>query len=352
MGALMIELLGKSLVELQALFEEHKIQKFRAKQLIDYIYHRHIFVFQDMTQFPKTLRDWLDSNCIVSIPKVITQSVSPDGKTQKLLLELADHSRIEAVLMEQHYGNSVCVSSQVGCAMGCVFCASTQGGLFRDLSVPEIVGQVVLFSALQQEDIHSLVVMGAGEPLQNYDNVLQALKLIHDPMTFDISYRKMTISTCGWVPNIYKLADEDLPITLALSLHATTDETRRKIMPVGSRYKLDEVLDAVKYYYEKTQRRITFEYILIDSINVSLEEAHELGSIGKAFPNCHVNLIPVNGNEHINLYKPSSKHMNIFKDIVASYGVSVTIRKEMGDAIQAACGQLKVAHGRKEEIHE
>ena len=348
----MIELLGKSLVELQALFEENKIQKFRAKQLIGYIYHRHIFVFQDMTQFPKTLRDWLDSNCIVSIPKVITQSVSPDGKTQKLLLELADHSRIEAVLMEQHYGNSVCVSSQVGCAMGCVFCASTQGGLFRDLSVPEIVGQVVLFSALKQEDIHSLVVMGAGEPLQNYDNVLQALKLIHDPMTFDISYRKMTISTCGWVPNIYKLADEDLPITLALSLHATTDETRRKIMPVGSRYKLDEVLDAVKYYYEKTQRRITFEYILIDSINVSLEEAHELGNIGKAFPNCHVNLIPVNGNEHINLYKPSSKHMNIFKDIVASYGVSVTIRKEMGDAIQAACGQLKVAHGRKEEIHE
>ena len=141
----MIELLGKSLVELQALFEEHKIQKFRAKQLIDYIYHRHIFVFQDMTQFPKTLRDWLDSNCIISIPKVITQSVSPDGKTQKLLLELTDHSRIEAVLMEQHYGNSVCVSSQVGCAMGCVFCASTQGGLFRDLSVPEIVGQVVLF---------------------------------------------------------------------------------------------------------------------------------------------------------------------------------------------------------------
>lgn len=348
----MIELLGKSLTELQSIFESYKIPKFRAKQLIDYIYHRHIFVFAEMEQFPKSLRAWLEEHCCITLPTIVTESVSPDKQTRKILIELSDQSRVEAVLMKQHYGNSICVSSQVGCAMGCVFCASTQGGLFRDLTVSEIVGQVVLFASLIKEDIHSLVVMGAGEPLQNYDNVVNALRVIHEPTTFNISYRKMTISTCGWVPNIYRLADEGLPITLALSLHATTDEVRRKIMPIGSKYELETVLESVKYYYEQTQRRVTFEYILIDDMNVSLDEAHQLGSIGKQFPNCHVNLIPVNGNEHINLYKPSNQNMNTFKDIVASYGVSVTIRKEMGDAIQAACGQLKAAHGRKKEIHE
>ena len=172
--------------------------------------------------------------------------------------------------------------------------------------------------------------MGAGEPLQNYDNVLQALQLLHDPVICNISYRKMTISTCGWVPNIYKLADEGLPITLALSLHATNNEVRRSIMPVGARYELTEVLDAVKYYYDTTQRRITFEYILIDSVNASMEEAHALGKICKDFPNCHVNLIPVNGNEHIELYKPSITNMNTFKDIVASYGVCCNGTKRDG----------------------
>ena len=348
----MIELLGKSLPQLQEIFVTHKIQKFRAKQLMDYIYHRYVFDFDKMEQFPKNLRTWLTENCIISMPKVITESVSPDGKTRKLLLEFSDTSRVEAVLMQQHYGNSVCVSSQVGCAMGCIFCASTQGGLYRDLEAHEIVAQVVLFGAAINEDIHSIVVMGAGEPLQNYDNVLNALKLMHDEEIFNISYRKMTISTCGWVPNIYRLAEEGIPITLALSLHATTSETRRSIMPIGAKYALPEVLEAVKAHYEKTQRRVTFEYILIEGVNVSLEEAHQLGKIGKEFPNCHINLIPVNGNEHIDLYKPTNKHMATFKEIVESYGVSVTIRKEMGDAIQAACGQLKAGHAQKEENHE
>ncbi|PQL19047.1 23S rRNA (adenine(2503)-C(2))-methyltransferase RlmN [Veillonella denticariosi JCM 15641] len=348
----MIELLGKSLEELQIIFKTHNIQRFRAKQLLDYIYHRYGFDFQEMTQFPKDLRQWLTENCVISIPALITESIAPDGKTRKILLEMNDHSRVEAVLMEQRYGYSVCVSSQVGCAMGCVFCASTQGGLYRDLTVAEIVGQVVIFGQIIKQPIHSVVVMGAGEPLQNYDNVLNALKLLHDPAICNISYRKMTISTCGWVPNIYKLADEGLPITLALSLHATTDDIRRSIMPVGAHYNLTQVLDAVKYYYDTTQRRITFEYILIDSVNASFDEAHVLGQICKDFPNCHVNLIPVNGNEHIDLYKPSMINMNRFKDIVASYGISVTIRKEMGDAIQAACGQLKAAHGREKETYE
>ena len=182
----MIELLGKSLEELQSIFKTHNIQKFRAKQLIDYIYHRYIFDFEDMTQFPKDLRQWLGDNCVISLPTLITESIAPDGKTRKILVEMSDQSRVEAVLMEQHYGYSVCVSSQVGCAMGCVFCASTQGGLYRDLTVAEIIGQVVIFGALTKEEIHSVVVMGAGEPLQNYDNVLQALQLLHDPMICNI----------------------------------------------------------------------------------------------------------------------------------------------------------------------
>ncbi|MCF0154738.1 MAG: 23S rRNA (adenine(2503)-C(2))-methyltransferase RlmN [Veillonella sp.] len=345
----MIELLGKSLAELQDLCLENKLPKFRAKQLMDYIYHRHIFDFDQMLQLPATMREWLKDNCAISIPKVVTESVAPDGNTRKLLLEMKDGSRIETVLMAQHYGNSVCVSSQCGCAMGCIFCASTTGGLHRDLEAYEIVAQVLLFASLLKEDIHSIVVMGAGEPLQNYDNVIAALTLLHAEETFHISYRKMTLSTCGWVPNIYRLAEEGLPITLALSLHAVKQDTRQSIMPVGARYGLEEVLEAVKAYYNATQRRITFEYILINDVNASLEEAHALGKLAQDFPNCNVNLIPVNGNEHINLYKPSTKHMSQFKDIVASYGVSVTIRKEMGDAIQAACGQLKAHQAQVEK---
>lgn len=345
----MIELLGKSLSELQDIFVTHKIQKFRAKQFMDYIYKRHIFDFNEMVQFPKDLRQWLLENCKVSIPKVISEQVSPKLDTRKLLIELEDGNRIETVLMKQHYGNSVCVSSQVGCAMGCIFCASTTGGLFRNLEDYEIIGQILLFASILKEDVHSLVVMGAGEPLQNYENTIKALRLIHDKETFNISYRKMTLSTCGIVENIYLLADENMPITLALSLHAINDVVRKEIMPIGANYPLQDVLEAVKYYYNKTQRRVTFEYILIDGINTRPEDAHKLGEMAQKFPNCNINLIPVNGNEHIQLFKPSIKEMNQFKDIISSYGISVTIRKEMGDAIQAACGQLKVSQAAKEK---
>lgn len=345
----MIELLGKSLLELQEICLEGGFPKFRAKQIMDYIYHRHIFDFDTMLQLPGPMREWLKQNCSMSLPKVLTQSVAPDGNTRKLLLELKDGSRVETVLMAQHYGNSVCVSSQCGCAMGCIFCASTTGGLHRDLEAYEIIAQVLLFASLLGEDIHSMVVMGSGEPLQNYEQVVKALRLIHEKETFNISYRKMTLSTCGWVDNIYRLADEGIPITLALSLHAVSQDQRMSLMPVGARYSLDQVLEAVQYYYHKTQRRVTFEYILIKDRNDSLEEAHKLGMIAKDFPNCNVNLIPVNGNEHINLYKPSINHMKQFKEIVESYGVSATIRKEMGDTIQAACGQLKAQQAQVEK---
>lgn len=218
----------------------------------------------------------------------------------------------------------------------------------HNLETHEIVAQVLLFGALLKERIHSIVVMGAGEPLQNYTNTINALRLLHEKEAFDIGYRRMTLSTCGVVENIYLLADEGIPITLALSLHAPNDKIRREIMPIGAHYNLADVLAAVKTYYEKTDRRVTFEYILIDGINSSIENAHELGALVKSFPNCNVNLIPVNGNEHIKLFKPSRRQTEAFRNIVASYGVSVTVRKEMGDAIQAACGQLKIQQANKE----
>lgn len=348
----MIELLGKNLSELAVVMEEGGFPKFRAKQIMDYIYKRHIVNFQDMEQLPKTMREWLIEHCTISLPTIISEKTSADGKTKKLLLEFDDGSKVETVLMKQYYGNSVCVSSQVGCAMGCVFCASTTGGLYRNLRRDEIVSQVLLFQMLINERIDSIVVMGAGEPLQNYENTIATLRFLHEKESFHLGYRHMTLSTCGIVENIYLLAEEGIPITLALSLHATTDEIRKEIMPIGATYALDEVLKAVYDYYVKTDRRITFEYILIDGINTSVEDAHRLGKLAKDFPNCNVNLIPVNGNEHIDLYKPSRKDTEQFVSIVESYGVSVTIRKEMGDAIQAACGQLKVQYDKAQQEGE
>ncbi len=338
----MIELLAKTLPEVQDIIVKGGFPKFRAKQIMDYIYKRFIFSFSDMNQLPVAMREWLAANCTISVPKIVTEQISPDGKTSKLLLEFTDGCKVETVLMNQHYGYSICLSSQVGCAMGCVFCASTTGGLYRNLETYEIVGQFLTFRSRIEDRIHSLVVMGAGEPLHNYDNTIRALRFIHEKDSFDLGYRRMTLSTCGIVEGIDLLAKEGIPITLALSLHATNDTIRHQIMPISEQYLLEDVLASVKNYYEVTDRRITFEYILIKGVNAGPEQAHELGKIAKEFPNCHINAIPVNGNEHINLFKPSKQDMATFKQIVESYGVEITIRKEMGDAIQAACGQLKV----------
>lgn len=348
----MIELIGKSLPEVQHILIEAGFEKFRARQLFDYIYKRHVFSFADMNQLPAALRQWLEENCSAYISPVVSEKTAPDGNTTKLLIRLQDGSEVETVLMKQEYGNSVCVSSQVGCAMGCVFCASTQGGLYRNLEVNEIVLQVLLFARLTGERIHSLVVMGAGEPLHNYENVVAALRFIHDPDTFDMGYRRMTVSTCGIVEGIRRLAEEGMPITLALSLHAPNDNIRHQLMPISRQYRLEEVIAAMTDYYRKTERRITFEYILIDKVNASDKEARELGHLTKNFPKCNVNLIPVNGNEHIDMRQPSRRQTEQFRKIVESYGTSVTVRREMGDAIQAACGQLKVQHGRQQATGE
>lgn len=340
----MIELLGLNIADLESVIVEHNFPKFRAKQLIDYIYKRHIFNFEEMLQLPKNFRTWLQENCTLSIPKIIKVQETSNSDTVKLLLELTDKSKIETVLMKQRYGNSVCVSTQVGCAMGCIFCASTRNGLLRNLTAAEIIAQVLLFKTILKEDIHSIVYMGAGEPLQNYDNVLKSIHLLHDDSLFNISYRKITVSTCGLVEGIKRLAQENIPITLALSLHGSNDAVRNQIMPISKKYALNKVIEALKYYFDITRRKITFEYILIDEVNVSKNHALELVRLLKDFKVCNINLIPVNGNEHINLVKPNRKTLREFVSILEKNNFEVVIRKEMGDSIQAACGQLKIQY--------
>lgn len=335
-----VNLWGKSLSELQTWLSENGFPKYRAKQIHDYLYKRNVFLFDEMMQLPKDLRDWLLQNAVVEKPEIVKFQESNDRNTTKVLLKLTDGSLIETVCMHHNYGNSICVSTQVGCAMGCIFCASTRNGLERNLKAEEMLAQVYSFKELFGIPVHSLVLMGSGEPLQNYEEVLKFIRLCNDSNLLNLSIRNITLSTCGIVPRIYRLAEEKLPITLAISLHAPNDTIRNQILPISKAYKIEDVVRASRYYFEMTGRRVTFEYILIDGINASEENAEELCRlVGKM--NCHFNLIPINGTEHIKLYPPSMKAIGKFVGILENHGKSVTVRKQMGDEIQAACGQLK-----------
>lgn len=336
----MINIWGLTLAELQNIMTEAGFQKFRAKQIHDYLYKRYIYHFQDMKQLPAPLREWLDGHAAIEKPQIMKEEQSFDGNTTKILLKLWDGSLVETVCMHHDYGNSICVSSQVGCAMGCVFCASTRNGLERNLEAGEILAQVYAFKEKFNIPIHSIVMMGSGEPLQNYDNMMKFIRLCHSEEFLNLSYRNITVSTCGIVPEIYRLADEKLPITLAISLHAPNDKIRNRILPASRKYPMRTLIDAAVYYYRTTGRRITFEYILIQDINAGLEQAEELVELTKNLP-CHFNLIPVNGTEHIKLFPPSNNQAFRFKSILENGGKETTIRRQMGDEIQAACGQLK-----------
>lgn len=347
----MIDIWGKNLPETEAVLTEAGFPRFRAKQLHDYLYKRLVFRFDDMKQLPEKLRRWLSENAVIDKPKIIKKQQSSDGDTTKLLLEMKDGSLVETVCMHHDYGNSVCVSSQVGCAMGCVFCASTRKGLERNLTAGEILAQVYAFREACGIPVHSIVIMGSGEPLQNYDEVLRFIHLCHNSDGLGLSYRNITISTCGIVPNIYKLADEKLPITLAISLHAPNDQIRNRILPASRKYPLQILMDSAVYYFKTTGRRVTFEYILIDGINASNENAEELCRLTKGMA-CHFNLIPVNGTEHIRLFPPSGNQIVRFQKILEAGRKSVTVRRQMGDEIQAACGQLKRRFLSKEKAQE
>lgn len=331
---------GMDLQEIEKWVVENKFPQYRAKQLRDYLYKRFIFSFDHMTQLPLDMRTWLNENAYINKPKIIGNIQSDDGNTTKLLLKLQDGSLVETVCMHHSYGNSICVSTQVGCAMGCIFCASGLKGLERNLTAGEILSQIYAFKETYDIPVHSLVLMGAGEPLTNYAEVLKFLKLVNNKELLNMSYRNITLSTCGIIPQIYKLANENIPITLAVSLHAPNDEIRNQLLPVSKGYKITDLIKAACYYFEKTKRRVTFEYILIKGINSAPENAEELCRLVGKLP-CHFNLIPVNGTEHIQLYPPEIKTIKKFQDILLKHGKEVTVRRQMGDEIQAACGQLK-----------
>lgn len=313
---------------------------FRARQIFEWLHKKQVTSYDAMTNLPKELRDGLKERFPITVLEKVDALHSANDETVKYLFRLADDRVIESVLMKYHHGNSVCISSQVGCRMGCKFCASTIGGKERDLLPSEMLDQVYRIQTMSGERVSNVVIMGTGEPLDNYDNVVRFLRLISDPSGLNISARNITISTCGIPDMIRALANEGLPVTLALSLHAPNDEIRRQIMPVASRYELSEVMDAFCYYYEKTGRRLTFEYSLIEGVNDSEEHARELARLIKGI-NCHVNLIPVNQIKERKYRKSGHEIIQIFKNTLEKYRINVTIRREMGADIDAACGQLR-----------
>jgi 23S rRNA (adenine2503-C2)-methyltransferase len=322
---------------------------FRAEQIYDWLYKKRISSFEDMNNLSKSLRDKLSENFQITTLKTVIKQSSSDG-TIKFLFELHDGYSIETVLMRHDYGNSVCVTTQVGCRIGCTFCASTLGGLKRHLEAGEIVAQVVTVQqALDETDerVSSVVIMGIGEPFDNYDNMMAFLKIINHDKALMIGARHITVSTSGIVPKIYQFADENMQINFAISLHAPNTELRSRLMPINRAYKLDDLMKSVRYYIDKTGRRISFEYGLFGGVNDSVEHAEELADLLKGLK-CHVNLIPVNYVPERDYVRTPKDKIFAFEKTLKNRGINVTIRREQGHDIDAACGQLR-AKERKEE---
>lgn len=342
----MENLFGKTLPELTELVLSMGLPKFRGKQLADWMYKKSITAFDDMQNLPKAMREKLAEACVIDRAARVDQLDSADGKTSKFLLSFSDGVGVETVLMRQPYGNSICVSSQAGCNMGCAFCASTLHGMVRNLTVGEMLAQTYYINDLLQksgEKVDSIVIMGSGEPLTNYDNVLGYIRLLHEDYCLGMSYRSITLSTSGIVPNIYRLAQEELPLTLSISLHAPEDELRSELMPINKKYPLADVVKAGREYGESTHRRVTYEYILIDGVNDNLKQAKELAALLKG-QLASVNLIPINPVVERDWRRPSLERINFFERYLAEHHITVTVRREMGNDIQAACGQLRNKH--------
>ena len=315
-------------------------KKFRAKQIYEWMHIHHVTSFDEMTNLSKNLRETLKEKAdLIVLEEELVQISKIDG-TRKYLFALADGNMIESVLMKYKHGNSVCVSSQVGCRMGCRFCASTLDGLVRNLTPSEILEQIYRIQESIGERISNVVVMGSGEPMDNYDNIVKFIELLTDEHGLHISQRNLTVSTCGLVPRMKQLADLKLQITLALSLHASSQEKRKELMPVANSYELSEVLDACRYYFEQTGRRITFEYSLVGGVNDTDEDVRNLCRLIKGI-NCHVNLIPVNPIKERDYVQPDVRVTTEFKNKLEKNGINATIRREMGRDIDGACGQLR-----------
>jgi 23S rRNA (adenine2503-C2)-methyltransferase len=336
----MIDLKSMSLPEMEEYLRQLGEPRFRAGQVFEWIQSRRAVSFDGMTNLSKGLREKLGSECYIEDLTILTVQESKIDGTRKYLFGLRDGNCVESVFMRYHHGNSVCISTQVGCRMGCRFCASTVDGLERNLTAGEMLDQVMRIEADTGERVSNVVLMGSGEPMDNYDNVLRFLKLISDGKGMNLSQRNLTVSTCGIVPGILKLAEEKLQITLALSLHAADDETRQQLMPVAKRYSIREVLDACSTYFEKTGRRVSYEYSLVAGVNDTEEEAAKLIRLLKGRKG-HVNLIPVNPVVERSFRESAPAEVLRFKNQLEKNGINVTIRREMGRDIDGACGQLR-----------
>lgn len=337
----MIDIKSMSLEELKKFLAEINEPAFRAQQIFKWL-HSGVCDFSEMTNLSKSLREKLSSLCYIASASLARKQVSSQDGTIKYLWRMADGNCVESVYMEYHHGNTVCLSTQVGCRMGCAFCASTMDGLVRNLTASEIEEQILQIQRDTGNKITNIVLMGTGEPLDNYDNVIRFLHLVNHPMGLNIGMRHISLSTCGVCDKIKLLAKEKLGITLSISLHAPEDEVRSKIMPINRKYNLENLISACKYYFKETSRRISFEYTMIDGVSDTDRSLHKLGKLLSGFQ-CHVNLIPLNPVSG-RTYKPSSRNrIEKFKSELEKYGVTVTIRRSLGSDIDAACGQLKRA---------
>lgn len=336
---MMIDLKDLSFDELQELLCGIGEPKFRAKQIFAWLY-RGVESFYEMSDISKKTREKLAEISYISTLKIREKYVSKLDKTTKYLFELEDGNCIESVVMYYKHGITICISSQVGCRMGCAFCASTIGGLYRSLTAGEIINQVIFAQKDIGERISNIVMMGIGEPLDNYDNVIKFLHNVNHELGLNIGLRHISLSTCGVVDRIYDLAKEKMPITLSVSLHAPNDEIRNAIMPINHKYSIDELMTACRDYIDTTTRRISFEYSLISGVNDSKENARELARLLKGML-CHVNLIPVNKVKERGFEKGTREQIDMFLNTLLSLGINATVRRELGSDISASCGQLR-----------
>lgn len=335
-----IDIKSMNLAELTEFVASIGEKAFRAKQLYQWLHVKQVYAFDDMTNLSKAFREKLNEVSFITDLKQEQVQISQIDGTRKYLFLLEDGNVIESVLMRYKHGNSVCISSQVGCRMGCRFCASTLDGLVRGLRPSEMIDQIYKIGQDIGERISNVVVMGTGEPMDNYDNLLKFITLLTDENGLNISQRNLTVSTCGIVPRMRQLADEKLSITLALSLHASNQKKRLELMPVANKYDIHDVIDACKYYFDQTGRRVTFEYSLVGGVNDTDEDARELSQLIHGM-NCHVNLIPVNPIKERDYVQSNAAVIAAFKNKLEKNGINVTVRREMGRDIDGACGQLR-----------
>ena len=334
----------KSLLELEKIFEQEGYPRFRARQVFRQIHVNKINDFDKMTDLSKKMREDLKEKFYFPKVKVLEQYKSNVDLTSKYLFQLDDNSIIEAVYMEYENRKTICISSQVGCRMGCKFCASTKNGLVRNLTAAELIEEVYELERLNS-DINNIVIMGIGEPLDNFNNIIRFLKMITDENGRNLSHRSITLSTSGLAKQIYRLADSGIDVNLAISLHYPTDEKREKFMPITKKYKIDQIMKACDYYFEKTKRRISFEYVVIDTVNNTDKDVKELKKIlgGR---DIHINLIPLNPIEEFNYKSPKDDAIKSFMKKLTDMGINATIRKSMGQDINASCGQLRNNYAR------